>query len=149
MRHFWLACPSNTGCNLQWRYDSNRVSTWIPNSSSKRKLLTRQQYISCSAFQAGAGSRRGTQGMARPLPSAATPSRRLPETPDLLKFIWQAAACAHADGVGEACCRMTTAALRRLAACPHAAAEHDIYCCRVNNQRLLKACITIDCLSID
>ncbi len=25
--------------------------------------------------------------MARPLPSAATPSRRLPETPDLLKFI--------------------------------------------------------------
>ncbi len=65
------------------------VCSGLTEGKQKSIILTRQQYISCSAFQAGAGSRRGTQGMARPLPSAATPSRRLPETPDLLKFIWQ------------------------------------------------------------
>jgi len=53
-------------------------------SSTVQALLTRQQYISCSELQAGAGSRRSAQAMVIPLASSATPSQYLPEAPTLL-----------------------------------------------------------------
>ena len=49
-------------------------------------LLTRQQYISHSGLQAGAGTRRSAQARVVPLPSAGTQVRRLPEAPNPMIF---------------------------------------------------------------